>query len=185
MPTFSSLHIENKINFKLTQMKKLIFILLSITSFVCLSQAQITVSATIGHAPQWGPAGYDNAQYYYLPDIELYYDIYTNSFIYYSGTKWVRRNYLPSRYRNYDLYNGYKVVLTNYRGNMPYKHFKEHKIKYHKGYKDKKQRNIGSRPDNRKTYSKSNTVIKAQNKDKHDNLNKTHKNNKSNKKTIK
>lgn len=162
-------------------MKRLIFILLSVTTFACMPQAQIRVSTTIGHAPQWGPAGYDNAQYYYLPDIELYYDIYTNSFIYYSGTKWVRRNYLPTRYRNYDLYNGYKVVLTDYRGNMPYTHFKQHKIKYHKGYREKNQHNIGIRPVNHKSYSKSNIVRKVENRDKHYNSNKTPKNYKSNK----
>ena len=39
------------------------------------TQAQVSVRLNIGTPPQWGPVGYDNARYYYLPDIECYYDI--------------------------------------------------------------------------------------------------------------
>ena len=31
---------------------------------------------------------------------------------YYQNNNWVRTTYLPARYSNYDLYNGYKVVLN-------------------------------------------------------------------------
>jgi hypothetical protein len=67
-------------------------------------------------------------------------------FIYYGGGKWVHRTYLPGRYRNYDLYGGYKVVMKDYRGNAPYTYFKEHKTKYARGYRGEAQRTIGERP---------------------------------------
>ncbi len=91
-------------------------------------------------------AGYSGARYYYLPDVEAYYDVQSSMFIYYEGGVWVHRGYLPARYRNYDLYGGYKVVMTDYRGNTPYTHFAEHKTKYGRGYHREAQRTIGERP---------------------------------------
>ena len=128
-------------------MKALKFIIIGILLFFATSgQAQISVNVNLGAPPLWGPAGYTDVQYYYLPDVEAYYDVPSSQFIYFSGGTWVHRTYLPSRYRNYDLYNGYKVVMTDYRGNAPYSFFKEHKVKYAKGYKGSAQKNIGQRP---------------------------------------
>jgi len=122
------------------------------------TQAQISVKVHIGTPPAWGPAGYNNVQYYYLPDVEAYYDVQHSMFIYQSGNAWVHRSYLPTRYRNYDLYGGYKVVVNDYRGNTPYIHFKDHKMKYAKGYRGKAQRNIGVR-NNQHNQVKSNAVV--------------------------
>ena len=110
------------------------------------SQAQLSVNVNVGSPPAWGPAGYDDVRYYYLPDLETYYDVNTSNYVYISNGKWIRRRSLPTVYRNYDLYNEYKVVLTDYRGDRPYDHFKNHKIKYGKGYKGKPQKNIGPKP---------------------------------------
>jgi hypothetical protein len=110
--------------------------------------AQVTVY--VGTPPLWGPVGYSNVQYYYLPDVESYYDVHNARFIYYERGTWVHRKYLPRQYRSYNLYNGYKVVMTDYRGNSPYAHFKDHKYKYAKGYKGPEQKTIGMRPDHRK-----------------------------------
>ncbi|MES2587336.1 MAG: hypothetical protein V4622_00065 [Bacteroidota bacterium] len=116
--------------------------------FTFNSNAQVQVNVNIGTAPNWGPSGYSDVQYYYLPDIEAYYDIHTSMFIYMNNGIWIRRSYLPSRCRNYDLYGGYKVVLNDYHGHKPYGHFKDHKHKYAKGYKGKSQKNIGMKPGN-------------------------------------
>ena len=112
------------------------------------TKAQVSVNISVGSPPPWGPMGYTEIRYYYLPDIEAYYDIESAVFIYYTGGIWVRRAYLPSRYSNYDLYGGYKVVISDYRGNTPYVHFKHHKVKYAKGYKGPSQKTIGQKPGN-------------------------------------
>ena len=111
----------------------------------CSTQAQLSVSLHIGTPPPWGPAGYNDVRYYYLPDIEAYYDVRSSMFIYLSGNRWVHRPHLPGRYRNYDLYGGYKVVMNDYRGNSPYSHFREHRMKYAHGYRGNPQRDIGIR----------------------------------------
>jgi len=109
-------------------------------------KAQVSVTLNIGAPPMWGPAGYVDVQYYYLPDVQAYYDVHSSMFIYQSGGVWIHRTYLPSRYRNYDLYGGYKVVMSDYHGNTPYTHYKEHRAKYARGYHGPAQRSIGQRP---------------------------------------
>jgi hypothetical protein len=116
-------------------------------------QAQVSVNVNLGSPPAWGPAGYSAVDYYYLPDVEAYYDVRATQFIYFGGGKWIRSRNLPNQYRNYNLYNGYKVVLNDYHGSRPYSNFKTHKAKYYKGYKGKPQKSIGSnRSNNNKVY---------------------------------
>jgi hypothetical protein len=95
-------------------MKKIILtaaILLSCLS-VKIASAQISLSINIGSQPDWGPTGYDHADYYYMPDIDSYYDINAHQYIYLNNNAWVHTNTLPPRYSNYDIYHGYKVVVN-------------------------------------------------------------------------
>ncbi|SDX41237.1 hypothetical protein [Flavobacterium degerlachei] len=136
-------------------MKTLKLLALGIVLFVSTSmQSQVSVNVNIGTAPSWGPAGYSNVDYYYLPDVQAYYDIRASQFIYLGSGNWVRSRYLPGQYRNYNLYNGYKVVLNDYHGKTPYTHYKQHKVKYYKGYKGKPQKSIGNRNYKHNNYSK-------------------------------
>jgi hypothetical protein len=98
-----------------------------------------------GTPPAWGPAGYNNVRYYYLPDVEAYYDVQTAMFIYMLENRWIHSRYLPHRYRNYDLYHGHKVPMHNYYGNTPYTNFREYRMRYSKGYHEGSQRTIGER----------------------------------------
>lgn len=128
-------------------MKKLKFlVIIFLLASVNVVKAQVSLNLTIGSPPMWGPVGYTEVRYYYLPAIESYYDIQSSTFIYYSGGAWVHRASLPSRYRNYDLYSGYKVVIVDYQGQSPYDHFKQHKNKYSKNYNGGMQHTIGERP---------------------------------------
>jgi hypothetical protein len=130
-------------------MKLLSAIVTAILLSVSLSAtSQVSVNINMGSAPSWGPAGYEEAAYYYLPDVEAYYDVRASMFIYYSGGVWVHRGRLPAQYSYYDLYHGYKVVLTDYHGNTPYYYFKAHRIKYAKGYRGAPQRNLSERFEN-------------------------------------
>jgi hypothetical protein len=104
-------------------------------------QAQVSVNLNIGTAPSWGLL--DTAEYYYLPDVQAYYDIRASQFVYFGNNRWVRSRYLPRQYRNYDLYNGYKVVLNGYHGNRPYAHYRNHRQRYSANYRNHSQRSIG------------------------------------------
>ncbi len=64
-------------------------------------------------APTWAPA-YDNVpqtQYYYLPDIQVYYDVWHHEFVYMDNGSWVFAPVLPPMYAWYDLYHGHTVIL--------------------------------------------------------------------------
>ena len=128
-------------------MKTLKLITLGLVMFFATGtiHAQLSINLHLGTAPSWGPAGYDSVDYYYLPDIEAYYDIRASQFIYLSGRNWIRSRNLPRQYRNYDLDRGYKVILNDYHGSRPYSNFKSNRAQYHKGYKGSPQRSIGNR----------------------------------------
>lgn len=82
------------------------------TLFVSQSKAQINISINIGSQPEWGPTGYDYVDYYYLPDINAYYNVAQAQYIFWQGNRWRFAKRLPSRYRNYNIYNSYKVVVN-------------------------------------------------------------------------
>jgi hypothetical protein len=79
------------------------------------AQVRVGVNINIGSQPVWGPVGYDYVDYYYLPDIGVYYYVPRHQFIYLSGGRWIFSASLPGRYRDYDIYSGYKVVINEPR----------------------------------------------------------------------
>ncbi len=110
-----------------------------LVAIVCIAfastQAQVKTTVTL---PDWGVAGHDDATYYYIPDIESYYDVRTGNYIYMDNGKWTKTTTLPVAYKDYDLYDGYKVVITD--PNEPFADFDAMKVKYAKGYKGEKQK---------------------------------------------
>lgn len=133
------------------------------------AQVQISVNFNVGSQPVWGPVGYDVVQYYYLPDIDSYYYVPQQRFYFYDGGRWIYSSSLPSRYRNYDLYKSYKVVVNEHE---PWRNHKSYKKKY-SSYKDRHdQKSIRDSRDSKyfvnKNHPEHNNWIKQQ---KHDNGN--------------
>lgn len=119
-------------------MRKLFLILVSIAFFATSkTNAQVSVNVNFGTPPVWAPADRVEVQYYYLPEIDVYYDVPQRQYIYLSKSKWIRSGNLPSRCSNYNLRGGNIVYLTDYRGNSPYVFHKNHKIKYFHPKKEK------------------------------------------------
>ncbi|TDQ11159.1 hypothetical protein [Pedobacter metabolipauper] len=96
-------------------MKRIILaVIFGVASLSSIStKAQINLSINIGSQPQWGPSGYDHVEYYYLPDIEAYYNVPAKQYYYQDNGRWIHTSSLPARYRSYDLYRGYKVVMNS------------------------------------------------------------------------
>jgi hypothetical protein len=94
-------------------MKKILFISAILLSAFCYkSEAQVRVNINIGLQPIWGPPGYDYVDYYYLPDLDVYYDVPRGLFVYFDYGRWNFSAALPGRYSGFDLYNSYKVVIN-------------------------------------------------------------------------
>lgn len=116
---------------------KLQKILLAAILFMAFSSAQAQVKTTVT-LPDWGVAGSDNATYYYIPATETYYDVRKGEYVYQQDEKWVRTTTMPTVYKDYDLYNGYKVVLTDV--NEPFADYDNMRVKYAKDYKGEPQK---------------------------------------------
>jgi len=120
-------------------MKKIIFaaaIILGCFSInAANAQVRLSVGINIGSQPEWGPTGYDHVDYYYMPDIDAYYDINAHQYVYYNNNVWVHTVSLPPRYANYDVYHGYKVVVNE---RTPWVHNDVYRKKYatYKGRRD-------------------------------------------------
>jgi hypothetical protein len=64
---------------------------------------------------------YDNSNndYYYLPDVDAYYDVTAQCYYYNDGANWISAAYLPGEYGNYDWRNARRFEV---RAPRPYLH---------------------------------------------------------------
>jgi hypothetical protein len=91
------------------------------------AQVHVNLNFNIDRQPVWGPTGYDHVEYYYLPDIEVYYSVPLHKYFYFERGRWIGRSSLPFRYREYNLYHSYKVVINEPR---PYLHHELYRDRY-------------------------------------------------------
>ena len=123
-------------------MKKIIFAAALVFSCMLFktadAQVRFSLGVNIGSQPEWGPVGYDRVNYYYLPDIDAYYDVPAHQYVYLQNNVWVHSVYLPARYRNYDVYNGYKVVVNE---RNPWERNNVYRVRYAK-FKGRKGQEI-------------------------------------------
>ena|ERR1700761_4289906 len=111
-------------------MKKILFTAAIIFAGLTVKQADaqvhFNVGINIGAQPEWGPVGYDHADYYYMPDIDAYYDVPAHQYVYYENNVWVHNRVLPERY-HFDRYHSYKVVVNQ---RNPWEHHEVIRARY-------------------------------------------------------
>jgi hypothetical protein len=141
-------------------MKKFILaiaLLIGIASFNNKVEAQsINISINIGNQPSWGPVGYDYVDYYYLPDINCYYNVNAGLFYYLDRGRWFSARYLPYAYSHYDLYGMYKVVLINISNPWMYNSTHYRDYGRYRGYRN--QYVIRDSRDDRYRVSRNNNI---------------------------
>jgi hypothetical protein len=111
-------------------MKKLLLLAAFIISAFAFnySSAQVRFGLHINVGlPGWISGGYNQADYYYLPEIDAYYYVPQRQFIYMDDGNWVFSAGLPSWCGDYDLYRGSKVPVYESR---PYLHADRYREKY-------------------------------------------------------
>lgn len=99
-------------------------LLLLATLLPTTASAQININI---NPPSWGPPAPPTAQYYYIPDIDGYYDLRTQRYIMFRNGAWVRAASLDG----YDPHSFHPVVV-NYVGATPWVLVREHRVKYPK-----------------------------------------------------
>ena len=134
-------------------MKKFILCMCTVLlmGFSYTANAQVSIRININHQPAWGPSGYDRADFYYFPDLNIYYDVNSSMFYYLSGSRWASNRYLPSRYSRYDFYKMHKVVMNN--GPRPWLRNRDHRREYMRFRGDRSQTPI--RLSNNRRYDQS------------------------------
>ncbi len=98
----------------------------------CGTQSYMSMGVQYSN-PSWAPPYYSGVRYYYFPDIEAYYDLSGQDFIYLDNGQWLFSPSLPSIYGGYDLYNGF-VITLNYNVYQPWMHHQYYVSHYPRYY---------------------------------------------------
>ncbi len=117
-------------------MKRLLFCfgLVGWLAYASPGNAQVSVHVNIGLQPAWGPAGYSYVEYYYIPDIDAFYWVPEQEFVYFNGYEWIYSPYPPPGYADIDLFACYKVVINSPRPWVHY-HFYADRYARYRGYR--------------------------------------------------
>ena len=119
-----------------------LLIVASVTFTRCTVSSGVSATASYSN-PAWGPSEYSGVRYYYLPDIETYYDLSSRDFVYMNNGQWNYSGSLPAMYSNYDLYNGF-VVTLNYNVYQPWMHQQYYAAHYPRYYYRNTYRNAAA-----------------------------------------
>ena len=77
------------------------------------AQVRVNLNVNIGQRPAWGLPGNYTGDFYYFPEIDVYYNIPQRRFVYLDRGHWIYVNELPRAYRGFDLYRGHKIVIND------------------------------------------------------------------------
>ena len=90
------------------------------------ASAQVGVTVQLGH-PAWGPAVPAGAQYYYVPEIDGYYDLAARNYLVQRNGRWIPVATVPG-------YNpaSFHPVVVDYRGRQPWDQYRDHHARYYR-----------------------------------------------------
>ena len=121
-------------------MKKLILLIVFVasTSVMNYSNAQFgfNVNVRLG-LPAWIAGGYAESEYYYMPEIDAYYNVRQQQFIYLNNGAWTFSSRLPGMYAGFDLYNCRKMPVYGERPYMNGDMYRERYAQYRNNYYDR------------------------------------------------
>jgi hypothetical protein len=91
--------------------------------------------------PWFYPHRVEVVRYVYFPELIVYFDLQTHTYLYLEGNTWVRHRELPPRFRNYDLNRQRYERIRGYE--------KDDINPYHQQYRSNSGRSNRSRSDGR------------------------------------
>lgn len=112
-----------------------VIILLFVSFFSsCDMYSYVTPSVQVRYDnPSWAPPYVQGVRYYYLPDIETYYDLTTQQFVYLYNGQWHYSQQLPPIYGDFDLDNCFTVAI-DYNTYQPWLHYQYYVSHYPRYY---------------------------------------------------
>lgn len=136
---------------KLIKYTSIVFLVaLSSFMFTGCGPSYVSASATQETSypvPAWAPPfSYGAGRYYYFPDVEMYYDLSDQDFVYLDGGQWLFSPVLPPLYAGFDLNNCFVVALNHsvYQPWMHHQYYVAHypRYYYHNVYYDKNMASV-------------------------------------------
>ena len=91
--------------------------------------------------PWFYPHRVEVVRYVYFPELTMYFDLRTHTYLYREGNTWIRREQLPPRYHNYDLSRQRYERISGYDN--------DDISPYHQQYRSNSGRSNRSRSDGR------------------------------------
>ena len=88
------------------------------------AHAQPQVNINVG-TPAWGPPVPQGTQFYYIPEIDGYYDLYAQQYIVYRNGQWIPVGVIDGRDPR-----GFHPVVLDYRGREPWVYVGAHRDRY-------------------------------------------------------
>jgi hypothetical protein len=130
-------------------MKKLIMMsVILASSFIYKAadaQVRVNLNVNLGTQPKWAQSNYEQVNYYYLPDLDMYYNVPNRTYTYLQGRRWVTVNAVPQ----HDFNRGYKVVVND-------KNPWNNQVKYRNTYVNNRNVNRLDSRDKQYGYNKNN-----------------------------
>jgi hypothetical protein len=119
-------------------LKKQAFFILTLVSVSLFSSCDMysyvsPSSETSYENPSWAPDYYPGVRYYYLPDIETFYDLSDQEFVYLDNGQWDYSADLPPIYAGFDL-NDCFVIAINDNTFEPWMHYQYYVSNYPRYY---------------------------------------------------
>jgi len=133
-------------------MKKITLIIAIIAvSFIATdskSQVRFNVQVNVGH-PVCVVRQASNCEFYYYPEIGIYYNPYNAEFIFWDCNRWVVARNLPNAYYGYDFNGGYRVSVYGenpwYRDNYYRNQYEGYRTAYYNRQREYREREYRDR----------------------------------------
>jgi hypothetical protein len=105
-----------------------LFLLVVFMAFASCGPVIVTSRAGAPPPPWFYPNRLEVVRYVYFPDLNIYYDLSTQVYLYLDGGIWVRRNVLPPRYRRIDLRRSRYERIRNYNDDSIRRYHEENNL---------------------------------------------------------
>lgn len=119
----------------------------------CFTHSYVADRPVVRHEvvapPNWAPV-YDDVEevhYYYLPDIEVYYDVWRHEYVYLNHGNWIYSAHMPAHYSHYNVNDGFVVVL-NRKVYEPWRQHRNYASEYPRYYYQTRYNNNNDRNNN-------------------------------------
>ena len=118
-------------------MKKTILLITFIAATAVMNntnaQFRFNVNVRLG-LPAWLSGGNAESDFYYMPEIDAYYNVRERQFVYLDNGRWIFASNLPGRFSGFDLYNCRKFPIYESRPYLNGDYYRNQYAQYRNNY---------------------------------------------------